>query len=310
MFIPCCFGPFLGVPFLFLFPCSLARAYFETGDGDHSHLWTAHVVSRSYRAPELIVPHTTRMGFRNGVPYSAAIDVWAAGCIFAELFMFEPLFGQARDQARLLEMIFDLLGAPLYDVAVRMCPPELLDHLRRQPARPPLGLSGLLPGAPAGAVELIARMLVFDPDARISAAEAAASPYFNDVRQEVADLDRPPPPVWGGAAEPPAVRVSPPTLRSADFDFETRVGNGTVNAAEVLRQELLAEIACFHPEGSGQVLGGPSAERHLEPSDAAVRGGGHPPPPSVGNHTWGGRTPLPTRFNLPAGMTDPALRHP
>lgn len=269
------------------------------------------MVSRSYRAPELIVPHTTRMGFRHGVPYSAAIDVWAAGCIFAELFMLEPLFGQARDQAKLLEMIFDLLGAPPYDVAVRMCPPELLDHLRRQPARTPLGLAGLLPRAPAGAVDLMARMLVFDPDARISAAEAAASPYFNDVRQEVADLDRPPPPAGGHAGEPPAARISPPTLCSADFDFETRVGNGTVNGAEVLRQELLAEIAYFHPDGSGQVLGGPSAERHLEPSDAAVGGVGRAQQPPMGNmNTWGGRTPLPARINLVAGMTDPALGHP
>lgn len=224
---------------------SLARAYFETSNGDHSHLWTAHVVSRPYRAPELLVPHASRDGFRNGVSYSASIDVWAAGCIFAELFLCEPLFGMARDQAMLLEQIFELLGAPPYDVAARMCPPELLEHLGRQPARTPCGLRGLLPGAPDQALALMGRMLSFDPDARISAAEAAASPYFDDVRQEVAELSQSPP-LPGGATSLSIHPLSPPVLNAEDFAFEARVANGSVNVAQELRNELLAEIACFH----------------------------------------------------------------
>lgn len=43
----------------------------------------AYVCSRNYRAPELIFGSTQ---------YSYSIDIWAAGCIFAELLNGEPLF--------------------------------------------------------------------------------------------------------------------------------------------------------------------------------------------------------------------------
>lgn len=44
---------------------------------------TPYIVSRYYRAPELILCLTK---------YSTAIDIWAAGCILAELYILSPLF--------------------------------------------------------------------------------------------------------------------------------------------------------------------------------------------------------------------------
>jgi serine/threonine protein kinase len=44
---------------------------------------TPYIVSRYYRAPELILCLTK---------YSTAIDVWAAGCILAELYTLIPFF--------------------------------------------------------------------------------------------------------------------------------------------------------------------------------------------------------------------------
>lgn len=286
----------------------LARANFETQNGDHAHLWTAHVVSRCYRAPELIVPHTTDKGFVAGVPYSSAIDVWAAGCVFAELFLCVPLFGGATSQAKLLELIFDLLGTPTYDVAQRMFPPELLAHMLRRPTRPKYGLDRLMPAAPPAAVALMSAMLTFDPSTRITAAAAVASPYFDDVRAEVEELGRPsPPPVpaegeAGGAASAvpaaPAATgsatepIRPPALKAADFDFELRVANGAVNEAEVLRDELLAEIAYFHPKRQTQrdadiLMGMADAEARLHRAEEAraqgrAQGGSHNPYPLGG----------------------------
>jgi mitogen-activated protein kinase 1/3 len=42
-----------------------------------------YVVTRWYRAPEVIL---------NASEYNKAIDVWSAGCIFAELIGRNPLF--------------------------------------------------------------------------------------------------------------------------------------------------------------------------------------------------------------------------
>lgn len=44
---------------------------------------TPYIVSRYYRAPELILSITK---------YGTEIDIWSAGCILAELFLLKPLF--------------------------------------------------------------------------------------------------------------------------------------------------------------------------------------------------------------------------
>ena len=61
-----------------------------------------HVVSRYYRAPELLLCHTD---------YSTRIDVWAAGCILVELFTKEPLFPGKSEGLQILEMMA-ILGTP------------------------------------------------------------------------------------------------------------------------------------------------------------------------------------------------------
>lgn len=44
--------------------------------GDHGKKLTQHVVTRWYRAPEVILLQDV---------YTSAIDIWSVGCIFAEL---------------------------------------------------------------------------------------------------------------------------------------------------------------------------------------------------------------------------------
>ena len=61
-----------------------------------------HVVSRYYRAPELSLCHTD---------YDTKIDIWAAGCILAELITLEPLFPGKTEGLQLLE-IMAILGPP------------------------------------------------------------------------------------------------------------------------------------------------------------------------------------------------------
>lgn len=45
------------------------------------------------------------------VPYDAKIDVWAVGCIFAELLGRKPLF-DGRDYVEQVDIILDVLGTP------------------------------------------------------------------------------------------------------------------------------------------------------------------------------------------------------
>jgi serine/threonine protein kinase len=62
---------------------------------------TPYIVSRYYRAPELIMCISK---------YSVEIDIWAAGCILAELFLLTPLF-KGKTEGDQLFKIFEVLGS-------------------------------------------------------------------------------------------------------------------------------------------------------------------------------------------------------
>ena len=66
---------------------------------------TKHVVTRYYRAPELILLSSE---------YTEAIDVWSVGCIFAEMATGRPLFPGSSDNDQ-LNRIFRILGTPTRD---------------------------------------------------------------------------------------------------------------------------------------------------------------------------------------------------
>ena len=63
---------------------------------------TPYIVSRFYRAPELIF---------GKVDYDSKIDIFAAGCILAELFTCVPLFPGLNEGLQILEYI-NVLGKP------------------------------------------------------------------------------------------------------------------------------------------------------------------------------------------------------
>lgn len=70
----------------------LARTTSETD------LMTEYVVTRWYRAPELLL---------NSSEYTSAIDVWSVGCIFAEIMTREPLF-PGKDYVHQLKLITEV----------------------------------------------------------------------------------------------------------------------------------------------------------------------------------------------------------
>ena len=66
---------------------------------------TLEVVTQYYRAPELLA------GCKH---YGPEIDMWAVGCVFAELLGRKVLF-EGQKPSLQLEMITDLLGSPSLD---------------------------------------------------------------------------------------------------------------------------------------------------------------------------------------------------
>jgi cyclin-dependent kinase len=136
----------------------LARAF-----GIPVRAYTHEVVTLWYRAPDVL------MGNRR---YNMPVDVWSIGCIFAEMHTGRPLFPGANDGDQ-LDLIFRAFGTP----DERMFPgiaalPDYKPASYKVHPRPEAVLSPHVPGLGPDGVDLLSRMLVYDPAKRITAAEA------------------------------------------------------------------------------------------------------------------------------------------
>jgi len=139
--------------------------------------YTHEVVTLWYRAPEIL------LGIRH---YSTPVDVWSAGCIFAEMLRRSALFPGDSEIDELFR-IFRVLGTP--NDATWPGVEELPFYSADFPQWPPQNLARLFP-APSGpceddqfALDLLARMLLYNPSSRITAREALGHPYFSQPLQ-------------------------------------------------------------------------------------------------------------------------------
>ncbi|KAJ7337349.1 kinase-like domain-containing protein [Mycena albidolilacea] len=144
----------------------LARAF-----GVPVNTFSNEVVTLWYRAPDVLLGSRT---------YSTSIDLWSCGCIFAEMISGMPLF-RGKDNIDQLLHIVKILGTPSTNTLKKMreAAPDI--QLKDLGQYPKASLAQLLPKASPAAVDLLERLLKFDPAERISAADALSHPYFTET---------------------------------------------------------------------------------------------------------------------------------
>nr|BAM08274.1 mitogen-activated protein kinase HOG1 [Moniliella megachiliensis] len=129
---------------------------------------TGYVSTRYYRAPEIMLTWQK---------YDVAVDIWSAGCIFAEMLDGKPLF-PGKDHVHQFSIITELLGSPPDEVIQTICSENTLRFVKSLPRREPIPLDRRFPLADPVALDLLEKMLMFDPRKRIAAAEALTHPYL------------------------------------------------------------------------------------------------------------------------------------
>jgi mitogen-activated protein kinase 1/3 len=171
---------------------------------------TEYVVTRYYRAPEIML---------SSHHYSKKIDVWSVGCSFAELLTKKFLFPGENYIAQ-IKLIIEALGSPSE---------EDLNFISNESAKKYVRDLGKIKKKPIEkivnypyplALDLLDKMLVFNPEKRISIEDALNHPYLKNIREGIED------PVYKG------------TL-NLDFDYDNNI------TVESLVNLLIKEVNDF-----------------------------------------------------------------
>lgn len=164
---------------------------------------TSHVVTRWYRAPELILLERS---------YDASIDMWSLGCIAAELqYMLKenassfvdrvPLFpgkscfplspekvniikksGYPRSDTDQMCVIFSVLGTPTQEDVAFVTSSKATKYLKSFPESKKIDLKDMFSGSSDEAVDFISKLVVFNPKKRMKVDEALSHPYLSKLR--------------------------------------------------------------------------------------------------------------------------------
>lgn len=136
----------------------------------------SYICSRFYRAPELIVGCTQ---------YTTQIDIWGLGCVMGEMLIGKAVF-QGQEPLLQLREISKLLG-----------PPDKRFIFFSNPSYDgPLFSKPLFTGNPSSrfekhfgqagpeGIDLLMKVLVYEPERRLSPRRILAHPFFEDLRRE------------------------------------------------------------------------------------------------------------------------------
>ncbi|GFG30615.1 hypothetical protein Cfor_10521 [Coptotermes formosanus] len=167
---------------------------------------TDYVATRWYRAPEILIGSKW---------YTQGIDMWSLGCILAEMFLGKPLF-QGTSTINQIDLIMATIPPPTPEDLANVCSNYGSSLLQKGPAVPHCPLEEVLCDAPSDGLDLVSKLLVFNPHKRLTAEQALQHVYVQRFHCEESE------PVLGHAVMPPlndAVQLSVDEYRNKLYEL-------------------------------------------------------------------------------------------
>ncbi|EYU24090.1 hypothetical protein ABFS82_12G002200 [Erythranthe guttata] len=180
---------------------------------NNGQFMTEYVVTRWYRAPELLLSCDN---------YGTSIDIWSVGCILAEILGRKPIF-PGTDSLTQLKLIISVLGSQSEADLDFIDNAKAKKFVRSLHFSKGTCFSSLYPYADPLAVDLLEKMLVFDPRKRIAVSEALCHPYISSLYDP---------------------SLNPPCQYRINVDIDENIGES------VIREMMLREILLYHPEAA------------------------------------------------------------
>ncbi|KNZ44199.1 uncharacterized protein VP01_941g19 [Puccinia sorghi] len=221
--------------------------------------------------------------------------MWSVGCILAELLGGRPIF-KGRDYVDQLNQILNYLGTPSETTLRRVGSPRAQDYIRSLPYKEGVPFAELYPGANPEGLDLLSKLLAFDPSERITCNQALHHPYLK---------------VWHDPEDEIDIK------EKFDFSFESE------DSPEGMRELIINEVTSFRqsvrptttsapiaaapgPSSSGAAHQAPSA---ASSSTAAAAAGG-PASSSPASQPKSSGLPIPSRDVVMNSPTNTTSNHP
>eukprot|EP00746_Dinoflagellata_sp_MGD_P044442 gnl/MRDRNA2_/MRDRNA2_208437_c0_seq1.p1 gnl/MRDRNA2_/MRDRNA2_208437_c0~~gnl/MRDRNA2_/MRDRNA2_208437_c0_seq1.p1 ORF type:complete len:484 (-),score=105.58 gnl/MRDRNA2_/MRDRNA2_208437_c0_seq1:38-1489(-) len=134
--------------------------------------YTEYISTRWYRAPECLLTD----GY-----YSFKMDIFAAGCVWFEMIALFPLF-PGQNEMDQIQKIHNVLGTPSPELLARKFKRNASHMDFNFAEKKGTGVERLIPHASPEMVELLKKLIKYDPDERILARTALKDAYFKDLR--------------------------------------------------------------------------------------------------------------------------------
>ena len=141
--------------------------------------YTEYVSTRYYRAPECLLKSSN---------YNSPVDIWAVGCIMAEMYLHpKPLF-YGQNEKEVLNKICSIIGSPTHETWAKGIQQANLIGIKL-PNNSGTDLKNIIPNASPKAIEIMEQMLQWDPNKRPTAVNLLNNSFFSKEESNYYNLE-------------------------------------------------------------------------------------------------------------------------